>query len=87
MSKQRLKEKERDIIRMRREGKSRQEIADTLGFTKTQIKDWVRRYNRPTKNKLQGFLHFQQEDLGRINQRIQTKTKLTPLEKRRQSVA
>ena len=46
MSKQRIKDNEQIIIQLREEGKSRQEIADALGFTKTQIKNWVNRYNR-----------------------------------------
>ena len=55
MSKQRLKEKEQIIIQMRREGKSRQEIADALGLTKMQIKDWVTRYNRRMKKQATGI--------------------------------
>lgn len=34
------------ILDMRREGRTRQEIADTLGLTKAQIKNWINRYNR-----------------------------------------
>ena len=34
---------------MREQGKTRQEIANTLGLTKVQIKNWVRRYNREPK--------------------------------------
>lgn len=46
MSKQKLKDNEEIIIAMREAGKSRQEIADELGLTKSQIKSWVTRYNR-----------------------------------------
>ena len=34
------------ILRMREEGRTRQEIADTLGLEKKQIANWVTRYNR-----------------------------------------
>ncbi len=37
MSKQKMKDNEQIIIRLREEGKSRQEIADILGVTKVQI--------------------------------------------------
>ena len=41
MSKQKLRDNEEIIIALREAGKSRQEIADELGFTKVQIKNWV----------------------------------------------
>ncbi len=50
MSKQKLKDNEEIIIAMREAGKSRQEIADKLGFTKGQIKSWVTWYNRRNEN-------------------------------------
>lgn len=34
------------IIKMRKKGRTRQEIADALGFEKVQIKNWINRYNR-----------------------------------------
>lgn len=37
---------EPEILKMRREGRTRQEIADALGLEKEQIKNWVSRYNR-----------------------------------------
>ena len=40
-----IKKLEPEIIEMRERGKTRQEIADKLGLTKEQIKNWVRRYN------------------------------------------
>ena len=55
MSKQVLKDKEQLIIQMREEGRSRQEIADSLGLTKTQIKDWVNRYNLRLKKRAAGI--------------------------------
>ena len=54
MSKQKMKDNEQIIIRLREEGKSRQEIADILGLTKEQIKDWVTRYNRRKKKQAAG---------------------------------
>ena len=35
-----------EIEQMRREGMTRQEIADRLGLSKVQIKNWVNRTNR-----------------------------------------
>ena len=55
MSKQKLKDNEQIIIRLRAEGKSRQEIADILGLTKEQIKGWVTRYNRRQKKHTEGI--------------------------------
>ena len=40
-----IKAMEPQIISMRKAGMTRQEIADELGLTKAQIKDWVKRYN------------------------------------------
>lgn len=55
MSKQKLKDNEDIIIAMREAGKSRQEIADKLGFTKGQIKSWVTRYNRRSEKQARGI--------------------------------
>ena len=41
-----IEEYEKEILRLRGEGKSRQEIGDILGFTKVQIKGFINRYNR-----------------------------------------
>ena len=37
------------IQQMRKERRTRQEIADSLGLGKTQIKNWINRYNRRQK--------------------------------------
>lgn len=37
---------EKEIIRMREAGNTRQEIADALGLEKKQIKNWINRYNQ-----------------------------------------
>ena len=55
MSKQKMKDNEQIIIQMREAGKSRQEIADTLGLTKVQIKNWINRYNRRQKKQAIGI--------------------------------
>lgn len=35
-----------EINAMRKAGKTRQEIADHLGLNKTQVKNWINRYNK-----------------------------------------
>ena len=50
-----IKAAERRIIELRQAGKTRQEIADELGFTKDQIKEWVKRYNRRIARLEAGF--------------------------------
>lgn len=58
MSKQKMKDNEQIIIQLRKEGKSRQEIAETLGLTKAQIKGWVTRYNKRLKRQEVGIPSF-----------------------------
>jgi len=41
-----VKVMETEILAMREAGKTRQEIAEEMGLTKKQVKDWVTRYNR-----------------------------------------
>ena len=36
---------EQEILRMRQGGATRQEIADRFGLSKSQIKNWINRYN------------------------------------------
>lgn len=55
MSKQKLRDNEPIIIAMREAGKSRREIADELGLTKEQIKNWVSRYNKKLKKQAEGI--------------------------------
>ena len=101
MSKQKMKDKEQHIIQLREAGKSRQEIADTLGLTKVQIKNWINRYNRRQKKQAEGIpvlpkgrprkdyalTEENKVEYYKTNQRIQVKTKLTPLELRCQFIA
>lgn len=41
-----IQELEEEILSMRQKGATRQEIADRLGLSKSQIKNWINRYNR-----------------------------------------
>ena len=41
-----IQELEEEILRMRQEGATRQEIANQFGLSKSQIKNWITRYNR-----------------------------------------
>ena len=50
-----MKDNEQIIIQLREAGKSRQEIADSLGLTKVQIKNWINRYNRQQKKQAIGI--------------------------------
>ena len=52
-----IKAVEPQIISMRKAGMTRQEIADKLGLSKEQIKDWVKRYNRRGRAFLQECEH------------------------------
>lgn len=40
-----IQELEEEILSMRQKGATRQEIADQLGLSKSQIKSWINRYN------------------------------------------
>ena len=51
-----VKEIESVIISLREAGLTRQEIADELGLQKSQIKDWVRRYNKQQEQLQQGIM-------------------------------
>ena len=50
-----IQEIETQIITMREAGMTRKEIADELGLEKTQIKNWVARYNRRKAGLMQGM--------------------------------
>ena len=51
-----IKETENVIISLREAGLTRQEIADELGLQKSQIKDWVRRYNQRREQLRKGMI-------------------------------
>lgn len=40
-----IEQYEKEILRLRKEGYTRQQIADKLGLTKEQIKNFISRYN------------------------------------------
>ena len=46
-----IQELEGEILAMRKEGATRQEIADRLGLSKPQIKNWINRYNRKQRGR------------------------------------
>jgi predicted transcriptional regulator len=41
-----IKEMEVRLVELRRLGKPRQEIAEEMGLTNRQVKDWIRRHNK-----------------------------------------
>ena len=51
-----VKELESTILSMREAGMTRQEIADELGLTKIQIKNWVNRHNQRNKKIAEGII-------------------------------
>jgi len=49
-----VKALEAEIVTLREAGRTRQEIADELGLTKEQIKQWVTRYNKRKSAVIEG---------------------------------
>ena len=47
--------KEEEILALREAGATRQEIANQLGLSKVQIKNWINRYNRKQTKLEAGF--------------------------------
>ena len=60
-----VQELEGEILAMRKEGATRQEIADQLGLSKSQIKNWINRYNR-RRNWKQGSCRDPRGGLGKM---------------------
>ena len=50
-----IKEIESELLAMRNAGYTRQEIADHFGLEKSQIKNWINRYNREQDRLLAGL--------------------------------
>ena len=50
-----IKAQEEQIIELRHAGRTRQEIADKLGLTKEQIKNWINRHNKRTAEEQAGI--------------------------------
>lgn len=48
-----MKEYGKNILEMREEGRTYQEIADELGLEKKQIENWIVRYNRKQREQQQ----------------------------------
>ena len=46
-----VKELEPAILQMRKEGKTRREIAEHLGLTMKRVKSWINRYNRKQRKR------------------------------------
>lgn len=51
-----IKELEREVFRMKEEGKTNREIAEHFGLTREQIKGLINRHNRNERNVRQGNL-------------------------------
>ena len=51
-----VEEYEPVILQMREEGKTRREIAEHLGLTKEQIKNWINCYNRRQRRLAAGII-------------------------------
>ena len=51
-----INEYEKEILEMRRQGKSRREICEKYGFSIKQLADFVTRYNRKQKKLAAGIL-------------------------------
>ena len=47
---------EKEILAMREAGATRQEIADCLGLSQVQIKNWINRYNRRQAKLAEGII-------------------------------
>ena len=47
---------EREVTAMREAGKTRWEIAENLGLEKSQIKNWITRYNRKQRKAAAGIM-------------------------------
>ena len=46
---------EKDILELRSKGYTRKEIGERLGFTKEQIRDFIKRYNRKQRQQEEGY--------------------------------
>ena len=50
-----IKEYENEILELRKQGKTRKEIAEKFGMTKEQIKGFIKRYNHNQKKLAEGI--------------------------------
>ena len=79
-----IEEYEEEILRLRREGKSRKEIGETLGFTKEQIKGYINRRNR-RQRKIEAGITIKKKgrpckEESKVPPSIQQLSKLTQLQ-------
>ena len=61
-----IQELEGEILAMRKEGATRQEIADRFGLSKAQIKGWINRYNRKQAKLEAGIMPRPKGDQGKM---------------------
>ncbi|HJA34908.1 MAG TPA: helix-turn-helix domain-containing protein [Firmicutes bacterium] len=57
---------EGEILAIRKEGATRQEIADRFGLSKGQIKNWINRYNRKQAKLEAGIMPRPKGDQGKM---------------------
>ena len=57
---------EQEILRMRQGGATRQEIADRFGLSKSQVKNWINRYNRKQAKLEAGIMPRPKGDQGKM---------------------
>jgi lambda repressor-like predicted transcriptional regulator len=75
-----IKEYEAEIMRLREKGLTLRAIGEQLGFTYKQMHNFITRCNENHRKVVAG-IHFYN------NERIQLKTKLTPMKFRNQFIA
>ena len=73
-----IEEYEKEILRMRGEGKSRKEIGEALGFTKEQIKGFIKRRNRKQK-KIESGIAIKRKGRPPKNHQVRTEDKVAQL--------
>ena len=57
---------EGEILAIRKDGATRQEIADRFGLSKGQIKNWINRYNRKQAKLEAGIMPRPKGDQGKM---------------------
>ena len=61
-----INEYEKEILEMRRQGKSKREICEKYGFSIKQLTDFVTRYNRKLKKLTAEYQLSQKADRGKM---------------------
>jgi len=70
---------EAEILKMKKEGKTRKEIGDTLGFSTEQIKNFIARYNRKQRKLSAGIAIHRKGRPSKNNYEITAETKTAEL--------